>query len=220
MLNVRRSVSTVIATVAAGLLLGACQTEAADGFAACDATDTPAAAQTGGALSIAPLQFTCKKLENGLRIYAMPDKNTASVSVAVWYDVGSKDDPEGRSGFAHLFEHLMFKSTTNLPPEGFDRLTEDAGGFNNASTWNDFTNYYETVPANHLERVLWGEAERMGSLVIDETNFKSERDVVKEELRQSVVSLEAEVGQARGAVSGSDSGRGRLRGPLACEESL
>ena len=70
MLNVRRSVSTVIATVAAGLLLGACQTEAADGFAACDATDTPAAAQTGGALSIAPLQFTCKKLANGLRIYA------------------------------------------------------------------------------------------------------------------------------------------------------
>ncbi len=188
MLNVRRSVSIVIATVAAGLLLGACQTEAADGFAACDATDTPAAAQTGGALSIAPLQFTCKKLENGLRVYAMPDKNTASVSVAVWYDVGSKDDPEGRSGFAHLFEHLMFKSTTNLAPEGFDRLTEDAGGFNNASTWNDFTNYYETVPANHLQRVLWGEAERMGSLVIDETNFKSERDVVKEELRQSYLS--------------------------------
>jgi zinc protease len=82
----------------------------------------------------------------------------------------------------------MFKSTTNLPPEGFDRLTEDAGGFNNASTWNDFTNYYETVPANHLERVLWGEAERMGSLVIDDANFASEREVVKEELRQSVLS--------------------------------
>ena len=142
----------------------------------------------GGGLSIKPLDFTCKQLTNGLRIYAMPDKDTASVSVAVWYDVGSKDDPKGRSGFAHLFEHLMFKSTTNLPPEGFDRLTEDAGGFNNASTWNDFTNYYETVPANHLERVMWGEAERMGSLVIDEPNFKSEREVVKEELRQSVLS--------------------------------
>ncbi len=188
MMNVRRSVSSLIAAVTAVLVLGACETQSADGFAACEASDTPAAAQTGAALSIAPLEFTCKKLANGLRVYAMPDTNTASVSVAVWYDVGSKDDPEGRSGFAHLFEHIMFKATTNLPPEGFDRLTEDAGGFNNASTWNDFTNYYETVPANHLERVLWGEAERMGSLVVDEAAFKSERDVVKEELRQSYLS--------------------------------
>lgn len=179
------------AALLAGVALAACnQTTAGpgEGFAACGATDVPAKAQTGGGLSIAPLEFTCKKLPNGLRVYAMPDKNTANVSVTVWYDVGSKDDPAGRSGFAHLFEHLMFKSTTNLPPEGFDRLTEDAGGFNNASTWNDFTNYYETVPANHLERVLWGEAERMGSLVIDDANFKSEREVVKEELRQSYLS--------------------------------
>ena len=156
------------------------------------------ASRPGGELAIAPLQFTCRQLPNGLRLYAMPDKDTASVSVAVWYDVGSKHDPKGRSGFAHLFEHLMFKSTVNLPAEGFDRLTEDAGGFNNASTWNDFTNYYETVPANHLERVLWGEAERMGALVIDEAAFASEREVVKEEisaarawraLRQAVLSL-------------------------------
>lgn len=153
----------------------------------CGDDETPYKA-TGSGLSIKPLDFTCKKLANGLRIYAMPDKDTASVSVAVWYDVGSKDDPKGRSGFAHLFEHIMFKATTNMPAETFDRLTEDAGGFNNASTWNDYTNYYETVPANHLERVLWGEAERMGSLVIDEASFKSERDVVKEELRQSVLS--------------------------------
>jgi zinc protease len=145
------------------------------------------ASRPGGELAIAPLQFTCRQLPNGLRLYAMPDKDTASVSVAVWYDVGSKHDPKGRSGFAHLFEHLMFKSTVNLPAEGFDRLTEDAGGFNNASTWNDFTNYYETVPANHLERVLWGEAERMGALVIDEAAFASEREVVKEELRQRVL---------------------------------
>ena len=173
----------------AGLALSACgPNEPASKFAACDATDTPAPAATGPGLSIQPLQFTCKKLPNGLRLYAMPDANTASVSVAVWYDVGSKDDPQGRSGFAHLFEHLMFKSTVNMPPETFDRLTEDAGGFNNASTWDDFTNYFETVPANHLERVLWGEAERMGSLVIDDANFKSERDVVKEEFRQSILS--------------------------------
>jgi zinc protease len=102
--------------------------------------------------------------------------------------VGSKNDPPGRSGFAHLFEHLMFKSTADMPPETMDRLTEDVGGFNNASTWDDFTNYYETVPANHLQRVLWAEAERMGSLVVDQANFQSERAVVQEEFRQSVLS--------------------------------
>jgi zinc protease len=82
----------------------------------------------------------------------------------------------------------MFKATANMPSETFDRLTEDVGGFNNASTADDFTNYYETVPANHLQRVLWGEAERMGSLVVDEDTFKSERAVVQEEFRQSILS--------------------------------
>ena len=197
MLLFRRPVAATLALLMASTALAGCATDPPAGtdkaptgtaaFSACEPTDTPfkAAATTG--LSIKPLDFTCKKLANGLRVYAMPDKDTASVSVAVWYDVGSKDDPQGRSGFAHLFEHLMFKSTTNMPTETFDRLTEDAGGFNNASTWNDFTNYYETVPANHLERVLWGEAERMGSLVIDDASFASEREVVKEELRQRVL---------------------------------
>lgn len=139
------------------------------------------------ALEVAPLEYTVRELPNGLRVYAMPDANTANVSVQVWYAVGSKDDPLGRSGFAHLFEHIMFKSTANMPAEFFDRLTEDVGGFNNASTYDDFTNYYEVVPANHLERILWAEAERMGSLVVDEATFDSERDVVKEELRQRVL---------------------------------
>jgi zinc protease len=138
-------------------------------------------------LKVEPLKFTERTLANGLRVYAMPDPNTANVSVQVWYDVGSKDDPVGRSGFAHLFEHIMFKATRNMPAETLDRLTEDVGGFNNASTYDDFTNYYEVVPANHLERVLWAEADRMGSLVVDETIFKSERDVVKEEYRQRIL---------------------------------
>ena len=113
--------------------------------------------------------------------------NSSNVSVQVWYDVGSKDDPRGRSGFAHLFEHMMFKATRNLVPEQFDRLTEDVGGFNNASTNDDYTNYYEVVPANHLQRLLWAEAERMGSLVVEPGFFASERDVVKEELRSRVL---------------------------------
>ncbi|HXS29266.1 MAG TPA: pitrilysin family protein, partial [Steroidobacteraceae bacterium] len=141
----------------------------------------------GGGLSIPALQPQQRTLANGLRIYALPDSSTASVSVAVWYDVGSKHDPAGRSGFAHLFEHLMFKATANMPSEHFDRMTEDVGGFNNASTWDDFTNYYETVPANHLERILWAEAERMGSLVVDDAVFQSERQVVIEEFRQRIL---------------------------------
>ncbi|MBX9795452.1 pitrilysin family protein [Sphingomonas sp.] len=144
----------------------------------------PAAAKGG---KVERLVYTGRTLSNGLRVYAIRDTSTANVAVHVWYDVGSKDDPKGRSGFAHMFEHLMFKATRNLVPEQFDRLTEDVGGFNNASTDDDYTNYYETVPANHLERLLFAEADRMASLVVEPKVFASERDVVKEELRQRVL---------------------------------
>ena len=160
---------------------------AAFALAACATASAPIGQGAGQALQVAPLQYTMRTLDNGLRVYAMPDPNTANVSVQVWYDVGSVEDPVGRSGFAHLFEHIMFKSTRNMPSETLDRLTEDVGGYNNASTWDDFTNYYEVVPANHLRRVLWAEADRMSSLVIDEATFNSERDVVKEELRRRIL---------------------------------
>jgi zinc protease len=137
--------------------------------------------------AIAPLNYQSRTLPNGLQVYSLRDPTSANVSVQVWYDVGSRDDPRGRSGFAHLFEHLMFKQTRNLMPEQFDRLTEDVGGYNNASTNDDFTNYFEVVPANHLQRLLWAEAERMRSLVIEPKSFASERDVVKEELRSRVL---------------------------------
>ena len=137
--------------------------------------------------AIAPIAYTQRTLPNGLRVFAIRDTGTSNVSVQVWYHVGSKDDPAGRSGFAHLFEHLMFKATRNLRPEQFDRLTEDVGGYNNASTADDYTNYYEVVPANHLQRILWAEADRMASLVVEPTGFASERDVVKEELRQNTL---------------------------------
>ena len=142
-------------------------------------------ASTSGAIEVPPIEFKERVLPNGLKVYTSVDRTTPNVSVQVWYDVGSKDDPNGRSGFAHLFEHLMFKATRDMPAETMDRLTEDVGGFNNASTWDDFTNYYEVIPANHLERLIWAEANRMSTLVVDEANFKSERDVVKEEYRQS-----------------------------------
>src|SRR5687767_5652958 len=136
---------------------------------------------------VPPINFRERTLRNGLKVYSVRDQSSPTVSIQVWYKVGSKDDPEGRSGFAHLFEHMMFKSTKNMKDEMMDRLTEDVGGSNNASTWDDFTNYYEDVPSNYLETLLWAEADRMASLTVDEKNFKSERDVVKEEFRSRIL---------------------------------
>jgi zinc protease len=132
-----------------------------------------------------PIHYHLRVLPNGLKVYSVLDAATPYVSVQVWYDVGAKDDPAGRSGFAHLFEHLMFKGTRDMPPEYIDRLTEDIGGANNASTDSDYTEYDEIIPANHLEQLLWAEAERMSSLVVDQANFVSERSVVEAELRQT-----------------------------------
>lgn len=140
-----------------------------------------------GQLKVAPLNIKERTLANGLRVVSVVDNSSPTVSIHVWYDVGGKNDPPGRSGFAHMFEHMMFKATKNMPDEKMDRLTEDVGGFNNASTWADFTNYYQVVPSNHLERILWAEADRMVNLNVDEKNFASEREVVKEEYRQGVL---------------------------------
>jgi len=138
-------------------------------------------------LSIPPIQYHQRTLPNGLQVLSVEDHASPNVAVQVWYHVGSKDDPQGRSGFAHLFEHLMFKSTKHMHAEQFDRLTEDVGGANNASTGDDVTNYFEVVPSNHLQTLLWAEAERLSNLNVDEANFKSERAVVEEEYRQSVL---------------------------------
>ena len=133
------------------------------------------------------LKFTDRTLANGLRVLTAPDRSSPTVAIQVWYHVGSKDDPPSRSGFAHLFEHIMFKSTKNMKSEMMDRLTEDVGGFNNAFTNDDVTVYFEVVPSNYLETLIWAEADRLSGLNVDDANFKSERDVVKEEYRQSVL---------------------------------
>jgi zinc protease len=138
-------------------------------------------------IKVPRINYKERALANGLKVISVKDASSPTVAIHVWYKVGAKDDPEGRSGFAHLFEHLMFKSTKNLVSEQMDRLTEDVGGFNNASTWDDFTNYYEVVPSNYLETLLWAEAERMSNLNVIEENFKSEREVVKEEFRQRIL---------------------------------
>ena len=138
-------------------------------------------------LTIPPIPYHQRTLPNGLQVISVEDHASPNVAVQVWYRVGSKDDPQGRSGFAHLFEHLMFKSTKHMHAEQMDRLTEDVGGANNASTGDDVTNYFEIVPGNHLQTLLWAEAERLSNLNVDEKNFTSERAVVEEEYRQSVL---------------------------------
>jgi zinc protease len=139
-------------------------------------------------LAVPPIPLKHRTLANGFEVISVEDHSSPTVAIQVWYRVGSKNDPQGRSGFAHLFEHLMFKSTAHMPAEMMDRLTEDVGGFNNASTRDDATEYHEVVPSNYLETLLWAEGDRMASLNVNEENFKSERDVVKEEYRFRVLS--------------------------------
>ncbi|MES2715347.1 MAG: pitrilysin family protein [Pseudomonadota bacterium] len=138
-------------------------------------------------LHLPPMALRQRRLANGLQLVSLPMAGSGTVSVQVWYRVGGKDDPVGRSGFAHLFEHLMFKRTRHMADEMFDRLTEDVGGQNNAFTAEDMTAYQNEVPANHLERLLWAEAERLAHLQVDQAAFDSERKVVIEELRERVL---------------------------------
>jgi zinc protease len=147
------------------------------------AAETPAPPK---ARMVPPLNFKHFTLPNGLQVYTVEDHATPIVAVQVWYHVGSKDDPSGRSGFAHMFEHMMFKGNNHLTSDAFDNLTENIGGENNAYTADDVTVYHETVPSNYLNPILWAEAERMSALALNDKNFASERDVVKEEYRQRV----------------------------------
>src|ERR1017187_6508164 len=151
---------------------------------------SPTRAQTAPApalLKTAPLKYRQRTLANGLTVLSIENHQSPTAAIQVWYHVGGKDDPVDRSGFAHLFEHMMFKSTKNQKNENFDRLTEDVGGANNAFTQEDATVYHETVPSNYLEPLLWAEADRMANLSVNEANFVSERAVVEEEYRQSIL---------------------------------
>jgi zinc protease len=142
--------------------------------------------QAEGAVQPPRLNIQQRTLGNGLRLLMVEDHSAPVINLQLWYHVGSKDEKPGRTGFAHLFEHLMFKGSAHIGPDEHSRIIEAAGGFDNAYTNDDVTVYWETFPANYLERVIWLEADRMGSLNVDEANFKSEREVVKEERRVSV----------------------------------
>jgi len=130
-----------------------------------------------------PFNYTMTTLPNGLQVVYLEDHSTPITHLAIWYHVGSKDEKPGRTGFAHLFEHLMFKGSKNVRPDQHPSLITSVGGQSNAFTDEDATVYWETVPAQYLPLVLWMEADRMASLDVSDEKFKTEREVVKEERR-------------------------------------
>jgi zinc protease len=132
------------------------------------------------------LDYTVSTLPNGLRLILHEDHSTPIVNVQVWYHVGSKDERPGRMGFAHLFEHMMFKGSKNVEPEQHTSRIASVGGQANAYTTEDVTVFWETVPSQFLPMVLWLEADRMATLRIEKEMFGREREVVKEERRMRI----------------------------------
>jgi len=131
----------------------------------------------------AKFDYTMTTLANGLQVVFLEDHSTPIVHAAIWYHVGSKNEKPGRTGFAHLFEHLMFKGSRNVRSDQHPSWITSVGGQANAFTDEDATVYWQTVPAQYLPLVLWLEADRMASLEVNEEKFKNEREVVKEERR-------------------------------------
>ncbi len=130
------------------------------------------------------IEFEEFDLPNGLHVIMHKDATNPIVCVDIWYHVGSKDEDPGRTGFAHLFEHMMFQGSKNVAKTEHFNYIQNAGGNLNGSTNRDRTNYYQTAPSNQLELLLWLESDRMGTLQVTQENFDNQRDVVKEEKRQ------------------------------------
>ncbi|HEY8378467.1 MAG TPA: pitrilysin family protein, partial [Nannocystis sp.] len=152
-------------------------------FAPVAADAAPAPAKTakakGGLGFDLPLQeFT---LANGLRVYVVEDHSTPAFNMTLLYDVGSRDEVPGRTGFAHLFEHMMFEGSKNVPPMGHLTFVQRVGGNNNAGTSYDMTLYYNNLPSQYLDLGLWLESDRLRSLEITDENFENQRKAVKEE---------------------------------------
>ena len=127
------------------------------------------------------------KLPNGLKVVLSRDATTPTVIVAVYYNIGFRNEPKDRTGFAHLFEHMMFQGSRNLGKMEFIRLVQSNGGLLNGSTRFDFTNYFQVVPSHVLETILWAEADRMRGLQITQDNLKNQQEVVKNEVKVNVL---------------------------------
>ncbi len=147
---------------------------------------SPAAAKPAGADDFrVPVEYY--KLPNGLRVVLSPDHTAPTVCVAVYYRIGFRVEPKDRTGFAHLFEHMMFQGSQNLGKMEFIKLVQQNGGILNGSTRFDFTNYFEILPSNKLETALWAEADRMNGLAVTEENLKNQQGVVGNEVKVNVI---------------------------------
>jgi predicted Zn-dependent peptidase len=138
-------------------------------------------------MTVPTVVYTDERLPNGLRLLVSEDHLVPVVAVNLWYNVGSKHEEAGKTGFAHLFEHVMFQGSRHVAKTEHFALVQAAGGSLNGSTWLDRTNYFETVPSHHLELALWLEADRMGTLLdaLSQENLDNQRAVVKNEKRSS-----------------------------------
>ena len=183
----KHAASHLLPLLAAGLLLGGCSR----GTTAAVATAPPPATATASPTPPPAPGFTIPveyyTLPNGLRVVLSPDHTAPTATVAVYYNVGFRNEPRNRTGYAHLFEHLMFQGSQNLGKLEFINLVQSNGGVLNGSTRFDFTNYFETVPSNKLETMLWAEADRMRGTALTPASLANQQGVVKSEVRVNVL---------------------------------
>jgi zinc protease len=152
------------------------------------ATNAPtAAAAPAGSVSEFKIPIEYYKLPNGLRVVLSPDHTSPIICVGVYYHIGFRIEPRDRTGFAHLFEHMMFQGSQNLGKMEFVKLVQTNGGILNGSTRFDFTNYFEVLPSNKLETAIWAEADRMGGLAVTDANLTNQQGVVGSEVKQNVL---------------------------------
>jgi predicted Zn-dependent peptidase len=174
-------------------LLGLAALLAAVALAGCQQSQEPVAehpvAESTPESSVSSFQVPVEyhTLDNGLKVILSQDKTTPIVTIAAYYNIGFRIEPQDRTGFAHLFEHMMFQGSKNMPRGEFDNLIQRNGGIMNGSTRFDYTNYFEIVPAHMLEPMLWAEADRMSSLDISEFSLTNQQGVVKNEVKVNVL---------------------------------
>ncbi|HBL80441.1 MAG TPA: peptidase M16, partial [Aequorivita sp.] len=177
--------TSVIALALTSLLVFSCKTKQVSSTETATEMATENTAEDNAKLSV---PFEKYELENGLDVILHQDKSDPIVSIAIQYGVGSNREKTGRTGFAHLFEHMLFQESENVPQDQFFKTIQDAGGTLNGGTWKDGTIYYEIVPKNAMETVMWLESDRMGFLIntVTESAFYNQQEVVQNEKRQRV----------------------------------
>lgn len=174
--------------LAFALLVTGCEPSSTGAHDASDPSDpatTSAAGEPAADAGQVPVHY--RVLDNGLKVVVSPDPTAPTATVAVYYKVGLRSEPRGATGFSHLFEHMMFQGSENLPKGGFDRLIQGNGGIIQGQTKPDVTLYYEVVPTHVVEAVLWAEADRMGRLAVTQENLDNQREVVKNEYRAKIL---------------------------------